>query len=174
MSLKPHLLEVNSSPSLSIFGTRLLPDCERMMHAVAMHVARMRAEFYNSHSRVGDDHVATVCSQLKRGGENMHATNKSFQNVLERDMGPWQRRSKRAAAALSVAAKLMSGMATGTMATGAPGGGGGAWMALHVQQGVPGSTEMVAWAARRGVRAAAGVEDPCATFLMVKRQVITD
>lgn len=139
------------------------------MHAVGTRIAQMRAAFADAQQNSGD----VACTERQKCCQGMHTTSRSFQKVLERDMGRWERRSKRAAAALSVAAKLMRGMATGGMATGGTGSGigTGTRAALHVRRGVAGGTEMAAWAAQRGVRVAEGIEDPCATFLMVKWQV---
>lgn len=174
--LRVTLLEVNSSPSLSIFGARLRPQCERMMHAVALHVAHMRAAFRGPPHPPGGGGGRAVCTAPEASSiECMHVENGSFQTVLERDMGAWERRSKRASAALNVAAKLMRGMVgTGAVATGAIRGGGGGWAALHVQKGVAGGREMAAWAAQRNVRTAAGCEDTSATFVMMKWQVTTN
>ena len=174
--LRVTLLEVNSSPSLSIFGARLRPQCERMMHAVALHAAHMRAAFRGPpHSPEGGGDFAVCTSAEASSIKHINAENGSFHIVLERDMGPWERRSKRASAALNVAAKLMRGMvATQGMVKGAMRSGGGGWAALHVQRGVAGGREMVAWAAQRSVRTAAGCEDTSATFVMVKWQVSPD
>lgn len=156
-SLNLHLLEVNSSPSLSIFGKRLLPECQHMMNGVAQRIANLYADFC-PHDTCGGASPHT-------GKEKALGGDTSFRPLFSKDMGSWEKRTKQASAALSIAAKLMHDM-TATDIQGMEGRQSGALMSLYVQQGMPGAPEMEKWASKHGVPVLKGDQDPYATFLM--------
>jgi hypothetical protein len=129
-SMHLHLLEVNASPSLSIFHSHLQEACRDMLQDVAAHAAQLQTAFRDA-LKVGAVSQDATCGngcQEKRAGEPSHACanasssddnqwpeRRAFRPLLTQTMESWDQRSKMASSALMVAAGLSKRIASGQL-----------------------------------------------------------